>query len=54
MIVEKCNQYENIHIIDGLKLVPHLDYFFLDRLHPNALGMKLYGDNLAKEILKNK
>lgn len=54
LIVEKCKQYENIHIIDGLKLVPHLDYFFLDRLHPNALGMKIYGDNLAKEILKIK
>lgn len=47
-----CEQYENITIVDGMKLVPHLPEYFLDNLHPNALGMEVYGRNLVEAIRK--
>lgn len=40
-------------VVDGFGLVPHLSEYFLDNLHPNALGMELYGRNLAEEIRKS-
>ena len=46
-IVEK---YDNVMIVDGFKLVPHLSEYFLDNLHPNGLGMETYGRNLVEEI----
>ena len=55
-IFNKFKDSKNIHVIDGLTLVPNIDYFFSDKLHPNAIGMEYYGNNLAKEIkniLKN-
>jgi len=48
-----CAKYPNITVVDGFKLVPHLEEYFLDKLHPNALGMELYGRNLVEEIQKN-
>jgi len=48
-IVEK---YDNITIVDGFKLVPHLPEYFLDNLHPNCLGSEVYGRNLVLEIEK--
>ncbi|MBQ9768433.1 MAG: SGNH/GDSL hydrolase family protein [Lachnospiraceae bacterium] len=45
-----CANYPNITVVDGFKLVPHLEEYFLDKLHPNALGMELYGRNLVEEI----
>ena len=35
-----------------MKLVPHFPEYFLDNLHPNALGCEIYGRNLAEAILK--
>ena len=49
-----CSKYTNINIVDGYTLIPHIEYFFLDKLHPNGLGMEVYGRNLAKEIKKIK
>lgn len=49
---EICEQYSNITIVDGFKLVPHLSEYFLDDLHPNALGAEIYGRNLVLEIQK--
>ncbi len=46
-IVEK---YDNITVVEGFKLVPHLPEYFLDKLHPNCLGSEVYGRNLVLEI----
>jgi len=48
-IVEK---YDNITIVEGFKLIPHLPEYFLDKLHPNCLGSEVYGRNLVLEIEK--
>lgn len=47
-----CEQYTNITIVEGFKLVPHLSEYYLDNLHPNALGMEIYGRNLVLAIEK--
>lgn len=47
-----CERYSNITVVDGFKLVPHLEEYFLDRLHPNSLGGEVYGRNLVREIEK--
>lgn len=52
MIISEAKQYNNVYIIDGDILVPHMDYYYSDLLHPNALGMEVYGNNLVKEIKK--
>lgn len=49
-LVDICKKYENITIVDGFELVPHLSEYFLDNLHPNALGAEMYGRNLVLEI----
>ena len=49
-IVEK---YDNITVVEGFKLVPHLPEYFLDKLHPNCLGSEVYGRNLVLEIEKS-
>ena len=45
-------QYDNITIVEGFQLVPHLPEYFLDNLHPNCLGSEVYGRNLVLEIEK--
>lgn len=45
-----CEKYENITVVDGFKLVPHLSEYFLDDLHPNELGCEIYGRNLVLKI----
>jgi lysophospholipase L1-like esterase len=47
---EICSKYPNITIVDGFRLVPHLPEYFLDNLHPNALGAEIYGRNLVLAI----
>lgn len=47
-----CEKYSNITIVDGFKLVPHLEEYYLDKLHPNCLGGEVYGRNLVREIEK--
>lgn len=47
-----AEQYDNVTIVDGFKLVPHLPEYFLDKLHPNCLGCEVYGRNLVLEIEK--
>jgi hypothetical protein len=49
-LTEICKKYSNIKIVDGFKLVPHLPEYFIDNLHPNALGAEVYGRNLVLEI----
>jgi lysophospholipase L1-like esterase len=45
-----AGKYPNVKIAEGFKLVPHLPEYFLDNLHPNALGAEVYGRNLAQTI----
>ena len=45
-----CSQYPNISVVEGFKLVPHASEYFLDNLHPNALGSEVYGRNLVLAI----
>ncbi len=40
-----------MRVIDGMKLVPHFNEYFLDTLHPNCLGCEVYGRNLAVLLL---
>ena len=47
-----ASSYTNVSVVDGFTLVPHLTEYFLDKLHPNALGCELYGRNLADYIRK--
>ncbi|MCQ2592049.1 MAG: SGNH/GDSL hydrolase family protein [Treponema sp.] len=47
---EILKQYPNIKIVDGFKLVPHLPEYYIDNLHPNALGAEVYGRNLVQKI----
>ena len=42
--------YPNVTVVDGFTLVPHLPEYYLDNLHPNGLGMELYGRNLTEVI----
>ena len=43
--------FDNVKIIDGMPLVPHLPEFFADGyLHPNDSGFLLYGKNLINAI----
>ena len=45
-----AGHYPNVKVVDGFKLVPHLPEYFLDNLHPNALGAETCGRNLAEAI----
>ncbi len=47
-----AGKYTNVKIVDGFGLVPHLPEYYLDNLHPNALGAEVYGRNLAEAIRK--
>lgn len=49
-LIKTTEKYSNINVIDGSILVPHIEYYFLDNLHPNGLGMDVYGRNLVKKI----
>lgn len=49
-ICKICAQYPNVKTIDGKTLIPPLEEYFYDGLHPNALGGVIYGNNVAKEI----
>ena len=46
------SKYKNIRVVEGFKLVPHLEEYYLDNLHPNCLGTEVYGRNLVEEIRK--
>ena len=47
-----AGQYENVTVLDGFNLVPHLPEYYRDRLHPNCLGTETYGRNLVEAIRK--
>ena len=45
-----AEKYENVKVVEGMKLVPHFSEYFLDNLRPNCLGCEIYGRNLVDEI----
>ncbi len=45
-----AGRYANVTVVDGFGLVPHLPEYFLDNLHPNALGAEVYGRNLVEAV----
>ena len=45
-----AEKYDNVTIVDGFDLVPHLPEYFIDNLHPNCLGSEMYGRNLVLKI----
>ena len=45
-----AGRYPKVKVVDWFKLVPHLPEYFLDNLHPNALGAETYGRNLVEAI----
>ena len=48
------NVYPNIQVVNAYQMIPHFaDYFMKDFLHPNALGMTEYGNNLVEAIKKS-
>jgi hypothetical protein len=40
----------NLHVVDGLKLVPNQLKYFVDGLHPNDAGFALYATDLAAKL----
>ncbi len=54
-ISQIAGRYPNVQIVNAYDMIPHFaDYYMEDFVHPNALGMELYGKNLAKAIRKIK
>ena len=49
-IREIVGKYKNIKVVDGFKMVPHLEEYYIDNRHPNGLGTEVYGRNLVEEI----
>ncbi len=47
-----AGQYPNVTVVDGFTLVPHLEEYYLDKLHPNCLGTEHYGRKLVDVIKK--
>ncbi len=53
-IIKKESEKYNYLTVDGFELVPHIKELFHDTVHPNVLGMQIYGRNLANEIKRLK
>ena len=49
VIIEEAAKRGFVHI-DGYSLVPHMNEYYTDGLHPNDLGFALYGQNLVRQI----
>lgn len=47
-----AGQYPNVTVVDGFTMVPHLEEYYLDKLHPNCLGTEHYGRCLIEAIKK--
>lgn len=50
-ITESAKKHENVYVLDGDKLVPHVYDFFRDvRLHPNDAGFASYGAHVGDAV----
>ena len=47
---EILKKYDIVTMVEGWKMVPHLEEYYLDNLHPNQLGTEVYARNLVREI----
>ena len=47
-----CEKLENTIVINGFDLIPADPEYYIDGLHPNEAGAKVYGENLAEELRK--
>ena len=52
LIIQNGEKYPQMQVINGFKLIPPVQEYFIDGVHPNELGMELYAQNLVKEIDK--
>ena len=51
LLTEVYGKFNNVTVIEGMPLVPHLPEFYADGyLHPNDSGFLLYGSNLLKAM----
>lgn len=44
---EEAKRYAGVYVVDGGMLLPNYPEYFMDGLHPNALGGTVMGQNLA-------
>ncbi|MCM8815270.1 MAG: SGNH/GDSL hydrolase family protein [Candidatus Omnitrophica bacterium] len=51
-IIEDAGKKTGCNVIDGLSLVPHDSFYFVDGIHPNETGHLMYGINLATHLKK--
>lgn len=51
-IIQTEAEKREFEIADAYDLVPHLDFFFADALHPNAIGFAEYAKNLINILEK--
>ena len=55
IFLEKISKYHNIQVVSAYEMIPHFaEYYMDDFIHPNALGMEIYGKCLVKEIKRIK
>lgn len=51
IFVNVVSKYPNMKIVSAYDMIPHcIEYYLDDFVHPNALGMEVYGNNLVKAI----
>ena len=52
LLKELAEKHDNIRVIDGMELTPHLPVFFSDLyLHPNDMGFAIYAEELVKRMI---
>lgn len=51
-IIHEVINCRGFHLVEGYDLVPHLEYFFADAVHPNDIGFAEYAKNLIKVLEK--
>lgn len=45
-----AKKYQNMQVVDGFEMIPHVSQAFWDNLHPNAWGYELYANKLIEKI----
>ena len=48
--IRKYAEEKGVTVVDGFNLVPHMEVYYKDLLHPNAFGSEIYAKNLIKAI----
>lgn len=50
IILQIAKKYQNMQVVNGFELIPHISQAFCDNLHPNAWGYEMYANNLIDRI----